>query len=379
MLPQIFLGPFVGALVDRWNRRWVLIIADSTITLATVVLVILFWIGLIQPWHIYIAMLIRSLGSAFHWPAMQATTSLMVPNEHLARIGGLNQSMEGLTQIMGPPLGALLMELLPIYSVLSVDILTAALAVIPLFFIAVPQPLKMDQIKVVTPAVLWRDVKIGFRFVAAWPGLLVLLLTAILLNCLINPAFNLMPLMVTNYFHKDAWLLSEFQAASGLGMLVGGLSLGIWGGIKNRILLAFASMAVMGIFVIIIGFTPSNLFIIAVIAFFLVGASNTVQNASFFAAIQGKIPPQIQGRVFTMMSSTNRFLSPIALPVAAFLVSKLGIMFLFKFAGTAAIVGGLLSMLIPVLRNFEKNPVPKIPSDSEELRLRENALIAEVK
>jgi MFS transporter, DHA3 family, macrolide efflux protein len=365
LLPEIILGPFVGALVDRWNRRLVMIIADSGIAMATLGLVILFWSGLIQPWHIYVAMLLRSLGGSFHWPAMQATTSLMVPNEHLARVSGLNQAMRGLTQIIGPPLGALLMELLPIFGVLSIDILTAVMAVLPLVFIAVPQPPRLDEIKIVTPAVLWQDVKVGFRFVAAWPGLLSILLIGIALNCIINPAFNMMPLMVTNHFHKDAWLLSAFDAAGGIGMLVGGLSLGIWGGIKNRIFVALGGTIVMCLFIILLGFTPPSLYILATLTFFIVGAANTVQNALFFAAVQGKIPSQIQGRVFTLFSSATSAMVPLAMLVAAFLVDKLGIMFLFKFAGIAGTAGTIFALTIPAIRNFEKAPAPEIPTSAE--------------
>ncbi|HAE58218.1 MAG TPA: MFS transporter, partial [Anaerolineae bacterium] len=83
MLPQIILGPFVGALVDRWNRRLVMMVADGLIALATLVLAGLFWFDLVQVWHIYAILLVRSTGGAFHWPAMQASTSLMVPKEQL--------------------------------------------------------------------------------------------------------------------------------------------------------------------------------------------------------------------------------------------------------------------------------------------------------
>jgi MFS transporter, DHA3 family, macrolide efflux protein len=374
MLPEIILGPFVGALVDRWNRRVVMIVADSCIAAATLVLVLLFWSGLIQPWHIYVVMLVRSLGGSFHWPAMQATTSLMVPDKHLARVSGLNQAMRGLSQIIGPPLGALLMELLPIHGVLSVDIFTAALAVLPLVFIAVPQPPKLDEIKFVTPMVLWRDVKIGFRFVVAWPGLFTILLLAIALNCFINPAFNMMPLMVTNHFHKDAWLLSAFEAANGIGMLVGGLTLGVWGGIKNRIFLALGGTIVMCVFITLLGFIPASLYVLATIAFFFIGSSNTIQNASFFAAIQGKIPSQIQGRVFTLFSSATTALVPVTMALAAVLVEKLGIMSLFQIGGFIGIIGTVLALFIPAVRNFEKEPAPEIPTNPGVLAKLEESL-----
>ncbi len=140
LLPQIVLGPFVGTLVDRWNRRWIMVVADSVIALATAVLMVLFATGRIQVWHIYAISLIRSLGGAFHHPAMSSSTSLMVPNKHLARVAGANQLLQGIVTIFAPPLGALLISIFPTQAVLAIDVVTAIVAVIPLLFIAIPQP-----------------------------------------------------------------------------------------------------------------------------------------------------------------------------------------------------------------------------------------------
>ena len=93
LLPSVFLGPFVGALVDRWNRRIVMIAADGMVALATAALVILFWLDIAQVWHVYVVLFVRSLTGTFHFPAMQASTSLMVPDKHLSRISGLNQAL----------------------------------------------------------------------------------------------------------------------------------------------------------------------------------------------------------------------------------------------------------------------------------------------
>lgn len=114
MLPEVLLGPFAGALVDRWDRRKVMIFADAAVALTTLGLVLLFLTGRVEIWQIYAAMFLRSLGGAFHWPAMQASTSLMVPQKHLARLSGANQALQGLLSIAAPPLGALLLGLMPI-------------------------------------------------------------------------------------------------------------------------------------------------------------------------------------------------------------------------------------------------------------------------
>ncbi|MCI0521317.1 MAG: MFS transporter, partial [Chloroflexi bacterium] len=137
LLPQIFLGPFVGALVDRWNRRRIMIVADSGIALATVALMILFALERAEVWMIFVLAFVRSLGGAFHHPAMTASTSLMVPKEQLTRVAGLNQTLQGVIGIFAPPLGALLISLFPTQAILAIDIGTALLAIVPLLFILI--------------------------------------------------------------------------------------------------------------------------------------------------------------------------------------------------------------------------------------------------
>ena len=143
-----------------------MIVADSSIAAATGVLILLFATGMIQVWHVYIILLLRSLGGAFHSPAMSSSTILMVPNRHLARVAGMNQTLQGIISILAPPLGALLISLLPTQQVLAVDICTAALAVIPLFFISIPQPPRQ-----IAPAngsmqrtSYWHDLNEGFVY-----------------------------------------------------------------------------------------------------------------------------------------------------------------------------------------------------------------------
>ena len=142
LLPGVFLSPFIGPLVDRWNRRRIMILADSFIALATLVLAALFALGLVDLWHIYAVLFIRSIGENFHRPSMTASTSLMVPKEHLTRIQGVNQTLNGGLNIIAAPLGALLMTLIPMSGIVAIDVITALIAVVPLFFIVIPQPEK---------------------------------------------------------------------------------------------------------------------------------------------------------------------------------------------------------------------------------------------
>ena len=144
VLPRVLISPIAGALVDRWNRRVVMILADGLIALAVVVLAVLFALDEVQVWQVFALMFVRAAGAAFHWPAMQASTTLMVPEKHLSRIAGLNQALWGMASIAAPLLAALLLEVLPMQAILMIDVLTAVLAITPLFFIFVPQPQRVE-------------------------------------------------------------------------------------------------------------------------------------------------------------------------------------------------------------------------------------------
>jgi DHA3 family macrolide efflux protein-like MFS transporter len=113
LLPNVFISPFIGALIDRWNRQRVMIFADLFIAFFTLILAIVFYLGRVQVWHIYVIMFIRALGSSFHWPAMQASHSLMVPKDQLSRISGINQTLQGAQGILAPMIAALLVDVLP--------------------------------------------------------------------------------------------------------------------------------------------------------------------------------------------------------------------------------------------------------------------------
>lgn len=203
-LPTIVLGPFAGAMVDRLNRRRVMIFADAGIAAATALLGVIYLLGWMQTWHIYVILLMRAIGGTFHWPAMQASTTMLVPKEQLARIGGMNQMLSGLMNIVSPPLG-LVVSVLPLYGVLSIDIVTALIAITTLLFVAIPQPKTLDIAPTGNPLrTLLQDVVAGFRYVVHWQGLLILMIMAALINMLINPIGVLLPLLVTRVFHGGA-------------------------------------------------------------------------------------------------------------------------------------------------------------------------------
>jgi DHA3 family macrolide efflux protein-like MFS transporter len=314
MLPQVFMGPFVGALVDRWNRRRVMIITDSLIALTTVVLAALAAMGAMRVGHVFAVMFIRSVGGVFHWAAMQASTSLMVPDRHLARVAGLNQTLNGALQIVAPPVGALLWGVLPLYGILAIDVGTALLAVIPLCFISIPQPTVRRQAG--APSSLFRDVLEGVRYIWRWTGVRALLLMATVINFTINPGFALMPILITRHFGRGALELGWMESAWGIGVVVGGLVLSGWGGFRRRILTTLMGLVGMGLGVLVLGLVPPEGFVLALVAMFFAGTMNPITNGPVFAIIQARVAPELQGRVFTTIGSIAGAMMPLGTAVS---------------------------------------------------------------
>jgi DHA3 family macrolide efflux protein-like MFS transporter len=353
MLPGIFLAPFAGALVDRWNRKRVMMVADSAIALATIVLVYLFWAGSIQIWHIYVISFLRGLGGAFHWPAMAASTSLMVPSKHFARIQGINQALGAVINIIAPPLGALLIGIWAMHQVLMLDVVTAAIAVSTLALVRIPQPVRADGGLPVTPALVLRDIREGFQYLAGWRGAMMLLGIALLLNFLLTPAFVLAPLMITRIFKGGAWELGAMDSALAAGMVAGGLALGVWGGFKSKMVTSLTGITVMGIGAVIVGLAPANLFLVMIAGIVILGMANPIANGPLNAILQERIAPEMQGRVFSLVSAGANAITPLATLISGPVAELLGLRSWYLVAGVACIVMGIAARFQPDIMSMD--------------------------
>ena len=353
ILPGVVLGPFAGTLVDRWNRRTVMIVADGFIALVSAWLAYLFWSGSASVWHVYVAMLARALGEAFHWPAMQASTSLMVPKQHLSRVAGLNQTINGALNIVAPPLGAILLAFLPIHGILGIDVVTASIAIACLFLVVIPQPERKAVAGTERQGSVWEDFRAGLRYVRGWPGLMAIVFLAMIINFIVNPAFSLMPLLVTEHFHGGALQLGWLEAAWGVGMLAGGLLLTIWGGFRRRVYTSLSGLVVSGIAIAVVGLAPEHGFALALSGLFVAGFMNPLVNGPFVAILQAAVAPEIQGRVFTLVGSIAALMSPLGLMIAGPLSDVVGVRTWFIVGGFATILTGVVCFFIPAVVHLE--------------------------
>jgi len=354
LVPQVAIGPLAGAVVDRSNRKVIMVTADASIAIATAVLAILFWFEVVEMWHILLLLLVRSLGGAFHWPAFMASASLMVPKEHLARINGLNQAVFGLANIGGPAVGAVLLVMLPMQGILAVDILTAIFAILTLLAVAIPNP-SLDE-SAGRHSVM-RDIKDGFRFVRGWPGALALIGVAAVLNFLFTPTDALLPILTLDHFGGGAEEFAALQVSIGLGMIVGGVALGVWGGFKRRMMTVCFGLATTGLATLAIGLAPSGWYLAALVAIFATGAFVSVVNGALTAVMQAVIPAEMQGRVFSLISSSVLAMTPLGLVIGGPTADWLGPQVWYVFAGVTSAVLGLAMLFVPTVMNIE-NGVP---------------------
>jgi DHA3 family macrolide efflux protein-like MFS transporter len=358
MLPQIVIGPFAGALVDRWNRRVIMIIADGTIAGFSLLLAYLFATGVVQIWHIYAILAVRSLGGAFHFPAMSASTPLMVPKGHLTRINGLNQALQGINSLAAPPVGALLIGILPTQGILLIDVGTAMLAILPLLFIPIPQPPRQTELQQAATPSLLRDIQAALNYIRTLPGLVAVIFMALFLNFLLVPTGSLLPLLITKHFSKGALELSFMESATGVGIIAGGTLLGIWGGFRKKIVTSLMGIIGLGVGVMLIGLAPAHLFWLALAGAVVLGLMLPMANGPIGALVQTIIRPDMQGRIMSLINSGATAISPLGLLIAGPLSDWLGVRIWFWAGGTLCILIAMAGFFMPVVMGIEKQKQP---------------------
>jgi DHA3 family macrolide efflux protein-like MFS transporter len=351
VLPQVVLGPFVGTLIDRWDRRTTMIVADVAVALSTLFLAVLFALDLARIEFVYVALFVRSIGGGFHWPAMRASTTLMVPETQFSRIAGLNQTLQGAMSIVAPAAGAALLALVPMQAILAIDVVTALLAVVPLLILAIPTPDAPPS----GQNTFTRDLAAGFRFVASWRGLLAVAGIAAVLNFLMAPASSLLPLLIARRFQGTAAHFAAANMAFGVGVVAGGAILAAWGGFRRRMVTSLAAITLMGLSTVVVGLTPASLLPLAIGAMTLTGIAQSMANGPIGAALQASVPPDLQGRVFTLVSAGAGAMMPLGLALAGPLSDIVGPGMWFVLAGAACLVLGVGGLFVPSIVRLEED------------------------
>lgn len=355
LLPAVALGPVIGVLVDRWDRKRVMLAADGIVALASLLLAALYFTGGATTGMVFLVLFLRGLGGAFHAPAMLASTSLMVPGEHLSRIQGLNQLLQGGINIVSAPLGAFLLALFPMAGVMLIDVGTALLAIVPLVFIRVPRPPRAVPVASAAASSIWSEMVAGARYLVERRGHMSLVVMAALINMCLVPAFSLLPLLVSEEFGGDALQLGWISSIFGIGTIAGGIALGVWGGTRRRILTVLPALAALGVSVVALGLAPA--YPSAVAAMLAVGLIAPIANGPIQAILQATIAADHQGRVFTLMGSIAGATAPLGLLLAAPIAEAIGVRAWYVAGGLVCTTMGMAGFFLPSLMRIEESQV----------------------
>jgi DHA3 family macrolide efflux protein-like MFS transporter len=338
-----------------------MIVADGFIALVSAWLAYLFWANAMQVWHVYVIMLARATGGIFHFPAMTASTSLMVPPEHLPRVQGLNQAVQGGLNIVSPPLGAFLLSLLPLHGIMAIDVVTALCAILPLFLVSIPQPSR-DLPEPGGRGIIggvWQDVREGLRYVYEWRGVFYLLILAALCNFFGNPGSALMPILVTKHFGGGVVELGWMNSAYGVGFLIGGLALGMWGGFRRRIVTMLTGWFFMGLSILLIALAPANALWLALVGTFIGGFMNPIANGTALALLQTIVVPEMQGRVLMVVMSLTVAVAPISMAAAGPIADAWGVRVWYIIGGVGPALLMLAAFFAPPIMHLEDGHGPQ--------------------
>lgn len=349
MLPQSVLGLFTGIFIDRWKRKRVMIMADSFIAFCTLILAVLFYLDVAKLGHVYILLALRSVGSAFHMPAMQASVPLLAPKSELIRIAGINQIIQSACNIAGPALAALFISFMEMTNILLLDVIGAALACTSLLFVKIPDPENAEKTQKVQ---LLKEAKEALTEVRAQSGLSWLFILSIIATFFIMPVSVLFPLMTLDHYSGNAYQISLVEAAWGIGALLGGAFLGIKKFKLNEISLINWMYLLLGLTFCLSGVLPVSGYPLFVGLTAIGGISGSLYMASFTTVVQTRINPVVMGRVFSFYMSINLLPSMIGLLSTGFLADNIGIGNTFIIGGALVGIIGVISFFIPAIREL---------------------------
>lgn len=384
-LPTVFLSPVAGALVDRWNRRLVMIFSDVGSAITTLVIFLLFWSGQLQVWHIFITSFLNSVFATFQRPAYSASVTMLVPKEHFARASAMIQTGQSISGMLSPLIAGFLFAFIGVNGVILIDFVTFFFAIGTLIFVRIPQPESTQPDKGETS--LREDIVFGFRYLKDRPGLLGLAIFIALVNLVISSVIVLSTPMVLSF--TDAKTLGVIQTVSSLGMFLGGVIVSAWGGTKRKMRGIYLGVTISGFGLAFAGAQPTGIWIAVSLFIFLFPI--TLVNASIRAITQTKVPPDIQGRIFSIMFMLARSSVPIGYLLAGPLADRVfepmlasggvlagslgqvigigsgrGIGFMFILAGIGMWLATLVMYLYPRLR-FVEDELPDMVPDSPEI------------
>lgn len=350
-LPQAVLGTMIGVLVDRWSRKIVMIGADLIIAAAGAALAIVAIMTELPVWVVMMVLFIRSVGTAFHSPALNAVTPLLVPEDQLTRCAGYSQSVQSVSYILSPAIAAFLYAAWDLNAVIALDVLGALVACATVVAVAIP---KQNADTNIAQGSIIQEAKAGYKIIGQNKGLFALLWIGAVYCFVYMPINALFPLMSMSYFGGTTTHASIVEIAFAIGMLAGGLLLSTWGGFKKRAISIIASLCAMGGALVVSGLLPTHGFLIFVFCSAVMGLSAPFYNGVQTALLQEKIQAEFLGRAFGLLGSIMSLAMPLGLIVSGVFADQIGINHWFTLSGAFILALALLSAMLPHLKELDR-------------------------
>ncbi len=376
--PGLIFSPIAGALVDRWNRKLVMMLSDIAAGITTLIMLLLLSANSLEIWHLYILGIFAGTFSAFQWPAQSAAISSMIPKDQYNRAAGMMSLSEWLPQVFAQPAAVALMAVIGTTGVMTIDLTTLCFALLMLFLVKVPEP-KVSAEGLASRGNLLHESTYGFRYIWQRKSLLGLQLVFFCGNLMATLSGSLQSPMILWRTDGSAETLANVNMIASIGGILGSVAITAWGGFKrDRVRGVFGGWIVTALLGMVI-FGLGQTFIVWSASAFLSSLIMPVINSSNQAIWQSKVPPDIQGKVFSVRRMIAQISVPISMLAAGPLADNLmepamrntgsamaslfgplvgtgpgaGTSLIFIFSGLITIIVGVAAFLIPTIRNVE--------------------------
>jgi len=350
LMPMAFLSPLVGPIVDRYNRKHIMILANLFIASLTVLMIVLIVAGFASVPLVLSMIALRSVGQIFHMTSMNAAIPLLVPNKHLVRVSSVTSGLGAASNIVGPAIGIVLFETFGLHIALSIDIAGSLIACGVLFLVSIPDVhlAKEARTKVLREI---RDGVIAIRETKGMPPFFLLVAVACVF---FMPMAALFPLMTVQHFGGDGYAAALIEAIWGGCFLVGTIALGIWGGGKRLTLLIRLSLMACGLIVLVIGLLPSDGFWWFFGLTGLMAVTGVLFDTPLLAVIQRNIEPEKLGRVLATFNSLTSLASLVGLGLAGAVGDITGVAPIFVFSGIGMFAVFVFALFFPSINKLDK-------------------------
>lgn len=330
--PQIAISLFAGVWIDRYDRKKLIMFSDTVIALSTLILALAFLSGHRNIWLLFAVLMVRSAGAGIQTPAVNAVIPQIVPQEHLMRVNGIQSTITALMMFLSPAVSGAILSVSSLETTLFIDVATALVGVGITSFLIIPGYGK-EQWKAASGL---ESLKEGFRYLKSSPFVRHLLIFQIAVLFLISPSAFLTPLMVSRTFGPQVWRLTASEMTYSVGSVLGGLLITSWGGFKKRLTTTVLAGAVYGILMAGLGLAP--VFWLYLACNMMIGITSPCYNAPITVAIQERVDPSMQGRVFSFMQISTSCALPISMMVFGPMADAVRIQYLLIGGGIAVIL-----------------------------------------